>query len=175
MSSWILLAFASAISAGMVSILGKLGVTKTPSNLATAIRTAVVLGLAWAIVAITGATAGLSNIDQPALIFLMLSGLTTGASWIMFFKTLQTGDNKSSCNRSTEFGFNSPLRIHSPWRECSRNSDTWTIGRVSGNCPCCLSQSGINIDWIFLVAICAGCGFFCNGHHRPRKHRPGSN
>jgi bacterial/archaeal transporter family protein len=91
MSSWILLAFASAISAGMVSILGKLGVTKTPSNLATAIRTAVVLGLAWAIVAITGATAGLSNIDQPALIFLMLSGLTTGASWLMFFKALQTG------------------------------------------------------------------------------------
>ncbi len=92
MSSWILLALASAICAGMVSILGKLGVTRTPSNLATAIRTGVVLVLAWAIATITGATAGLSNIDQRALIFLVASGLTTGASWLMFFKALQLGD-----------------------------------------------------------------------------------
>jgi transporter family protein len=92
MTSWILLALASAAFAGMVSILGKLGVTKTPSNLATAIRTSVVLLLAWAIATFTGATAGLSRIDQPALIFLVASGLTTGASWLMFFKALQLGE-----------------------------------------------------------------------------------
>ncbi len=91
MSSWILLALASAICAGMVSILGKLGVTRTPSNLATAIRTGVVLVLAWAIATITGATAGLSNIDQRALIFLVASGLTTGASWLMFLKHCNWG------------------------------------------------------------------------------------
>lgn len=92
MSSWILLALASAVSAGMVSILGKLGVTQTPSNLATAIRTLVVLVLAWVIATATGATAGLSDIDQRALIFLVVSGFTTGASWLMFFKALQLGD-----------------------------------------------------------------------------------
>ena len=92
MSSWILLALAAAVFAGLVSILGKLGVTQTPSNLATAIRTSVVLVLAWAIAALTGATTGLSTIDQSALIFLLASGLTTGASWLMFFKALQLGD-----------------------------------------------------------------------------------
>jgi len=92
MSSWILLALASAACAGMVPILGKLGVAQTPSNLATAIRTAVVLGLAWVIAAITGATEGLATIDQWALSFLIASGLTTGVSWLMFFKALQLGD-----------------------------------------------------------------------------------
>lgn len=92
MSSWILLALAAAVFAGLVSILGKLGVTQTPSNLATAIRTSVVLVLAWAIAALTGATTGLSTIDQSALMFLVASGLTTGASWLMFFKALQLGD-----------------------------------------------------------------------------------
>jgi len=86
MTSWILLALASAAFAGMVSILGKLGVTKTPSNLATAIRTSVVLLLAWAIATFTGATAGLSRIDQPALIFLLASGLTTGLLGSCFLK-----------------------------------------------------------------------------------------
>jgi transporter family protein len=92
MSSWILLAAASAVFAGLVSILGKLGVSQTPSNLATAIRTSVVLVLAWAIAGFTGATTEISNIDQSALIFLVASGLTTRASWLMFFKALQIGD-----------------------------------------------------------------------------------
>jgi transporter family protein len=92
MSGWTSLALASAVSAGMVSILGKLGVTQTPSNLATAIRTSVVLVLAWTIASAMGATAGLSDIDQRALIFLLASGFTTGASWLMFFKALQLGD-----------------------------------------------------------------------------------
>ena len=89
---WLLLALASAFFAGLVAILAKIGIRNTPSNLATAIRTLVVLGMAWGVVFIIGSQSSLTTISGKSLAFLILSGLTTGASWLCFFKALQVGD-----------------------------------------------------------------------------------
>jgi transporter family protein len=89
---WLLLALASAFFAGLVAILAKIGIRNTPSNLATALRTLVVLGMAWAVVFIVGSQSSLMTISGKSLAFLILSGLTTGASWLCFFKALQVGD-----------------------------------------------------------------------------------
>ena len=89
---WLLLALASAFFAGLVAILAKIGIRHTPSNLATALRTLVVLGMAWGVVVIIGSQSSLTTISGKSLVFLMLSGLTTGASWLCFFKALQAGD-----------------------------------------------------------------------------------
>jgi transporter family protein len=89
---WLLFALASAFFAGLVAVLAKIGIRNTPSNLATALRTLVVLGMAWAVVFIVGSQASLTTISGKSLAFLVLSGLTTGASWLCFFKALQIGD-----------------------------------------------------------------------------------
>jgi len=89
---WLLFALASAFFAGLVAVLAKIGIRNTPSNLATALRTLVVLGMAWAVVFIVGSQASLTSISGKSLAFLVLSGLTTGASWLCFFKALQIGD-----------------------------------------------------------------------------------
>jgi transporter family protein len=82
-------AFASALAASATAILAKIGVKGVPSNLATAIRTAVVLVLAWAIVFATREHHGLRVLKARSVLFLMLSGLATGASWLAYFKALQ--------------------------------------------------------------------------------------
>ena len=89
---WILLAIASAFFAALTSILAKIGIEGMSSNLATAIRTVVVLVMAWAIVFISGAHSGIQNITQKSWIFLILSGIATGLSWLCYFKALQLGD-----------------------------------------------------------------------------------
>ena len=89
---WILLAFASALFAGVTSILAKCGIRKTDSNAATAIRTIVVLLFAWTMVFIVGSQKTISQISPKALLFLILSGLATGASWLCYFRALQLGD-----------------------------------------------------------------------------------
>ncbi|CAB4915615.1 unannotated protein [freshwater metagenome] len=89
---WLLLALASAFFAGLVAILAKIGIRHTPSNLASALRTLVVLGMAWGVVFIIGSQSSLTTISGKSLAFLILSGLTTGASWLCFFKALQVGD-----------------------------------------------------------------------------------
>lgn len=89
---WLLLALASAFFAGLVAILAKIGIRHTPSNLATALRTLVVLGMAWGVVFIIGSQSSLTTTSGKSLAFLILSGLTTGASWLCFFKALQVGD-----------------------------------------------------------------------------------
>ena len=81
---WILYAVLSAVFAALTSILAKVGIEKIDSNLATAIRTAVVLVMAWGIVFLTGAQAGLRQIGGRSLVFLVLSGLATGASWLFY-------------------------------------------------------------------------------------------
>ena len=78
--------------AGITAILAKCGIRKTNSNVATAIRTIVVLIFAWLMVFVTGAEAGISNISSRTLLFLVLSGLATGASWLCYFHALQKGD-----------------------------------------------------------------------------------
>ena len=89
---WIAFAFLSAFFAGITSILAKCGIKKTDSNVATAIRTVVVLIFSWIMVFIVGSQDTISQIGLKALVFLMLSGLATGASWLCYFHALQKGD-----------------------------------------------------------------------------------
>lgn len=89
---WIVFAILSAIFAALTSILAKLGIHGVDSNLATAIRTMVVLIMAWAMVFITNAQHGIGEISRKSWIFLILSGLSTGISWLCFYKAMQMGD-----------------------------------------------------------------------------------
>ena len=88
---WLVFALASAVCAGLVSVLAKVGLQGVPSSVATAVRTVVVLLLAWALVVATGASGGIVALDPRTLGVLGLSGLTTGASWLFYFKALQHG------------------------------------------------------------------------------------
>ena len=89
---WLLFAFGSALFAGLTTILAKCGIKKTDSDVATAIRTVVVLLFSWLMVLITGTWGGIRQIDGRTLLFLILSGLATGASWLCYFHALQKGD-----------------------------------------------------------------------------------
>lgn len=89
---WILFAAASALFAGLSAIFGKYGVQGADSNIATAVRTIIVLAFAWLLVFITGAQSGIGTISCRTWLFLVLSGLATGASWLCYFKALQKGD-----------------------------------------------------------------------------------
>jgi len=88
---WAIYAILSALFAALVSILAKIGIENVNSNLATAIRTVVVLVLAWGIVFITGKHNEITNISQKSILFLVLSGFATGFSWLFFYKALQMG------------------------------------------------------------------------------------
>ena len=89
---WLILALGSSVFAALTSILAKVGVSGGNSNLATAIRTFVVLIMAWVMVFITDAQNGIGEISKRSWIFLILSGLATGASWLCYYKALQLGD-----------------------------------------------------------------------------------
>lgn len=89
---WIVFAFASALFAGLTAILAKCGIKNTDSNVATALRTIIVLVFSWIMVFVAGAQSGIRNIPAKVLIFLILSGLSTGASWLCYFKALQLGN-----------------------------------------------------------------------------------
>ena len=89
---WILFAFGSALFAGLTAILAKCGIRNTDSNVATALRTGVVLVFSWLMVFVVGAQSGIRDISAKVLIFLILSGLSTGISWLCYFKALQIGD-----------------------------------------------------------------------------------
>lgn len=89
---WMILAVLSAVFAALTSILAKVGIEGVNSTLATAIRTVVVVAMAWGMVFITSAQKGLGEIQTKSWIFLILSGLATGASWLCYYKALQLGD-----------------------------------------------------------------------------------
>ena len=89
---WILFAFGSALFAGLTSILAKCGIRETDSTVATAIRTMVVLAFSWLMVFIAGSQGTIGDISGKTLLFLVLSGLATGGSWLCYFKALQLGD-----------------------------------------------------------------------------------
>ena len=89
---WLLFAILSSIFAALTSILAKVGIDGVNSNLATAIRTVVVLVMAWGMVFLTNSQTGLAAIGRKSWIFLILSGLATGASWLFYYKALQIGD-----------------------------------------------------------------------------------
>ena len=88
----IVFAFLSSVFAALTSILAKVGIDGVNSNLATAIRTVVVVIMSWGMVFITGAQGGIGDIDKKSWLFLILSGLATGASWLCYYKALQMGD-----------------------------------------------------------------------------------
>ena len=88
---WLLLALLSSVFAALTSILAKVGIEGVNSNLATAIRTAVVLVMAWGMVFLTNAQKGIGQISKKSWIFLIMSGLATGASWLCYYKALQMG------------------------------------------------------------------------------------
>lgn len=89
---WFVFAFLSAIFAALTSILAKIGIDGVNSNLATAIRTCVVVIMAWGMVFLTNTQAGLADISKKSWIFLILSGLATGASWLCYYRALQIGE-----------------------------------------------------------------------------------
>ena len=89
---WFIFAMLSAVFAALTSILAKVGIDGVNSNLATAIRTAVVLLLSWGMVFLTNAQSGITEISRRSWLFLILSGLSTGASWLCYYKALQLGD-----------------------------------------------------------------------------------
>lgn len=89
---WFILALASSIFAALTSILAKIGIDGVNSNLATAIRTLVVLVMSWGMVFLTNAQGGIPEISRRSWVFLVLSGLATGASWLCYYKALQLGE-----------------------------------------------------------------------------------
>ena len=88
---WWMFAIGSAVFAALTSILAKIGIENVNSNLATAIRTVVVLIMAWGMVFLTGAQSGIRHLTQRSMLFLVLSGLATGASWLCYYKAVQLG------------------------------------------------------------------------------------
>ena len=89
---WLVLALFSSIFAALTSILAKIGIDGVNSNLATAIRTVVVVAMAWGMVFLTKSQGGVMEISRKSWLFLILSGLSTGASWLCYYKALQLGD-----------------------------------------------------------------------------------
>ena len=89
---WLVFAILSSVFAALTSILAKVGIDGVNSNLATAIRTVVVLVMAWGMVFVTNTQSGILEISKKSWIFLILSGIATGASWLCYFKALQLGD-----------------------------------------------------------------------------------
>ena len=89
---WFIFALLSAVFAALTSILAKIGIEGVNSNLATAIRTVVVVVMAWGMAFLTNAQTGISEISKKSWIFLILSGLATGASWLCYYRALQVGD-----------------------------------------------------------------------------------
>ena len=89
---WFILALGASVFAALTSILAKIGINGVNSNLATAIRTCVVLIMSWGMVFITNAQGGIGEISRRSWLFLILSGLATGASWLCYYKALQMGE-----------------------------------------------------------------------------------
>ena len=89
---WFIFALLSAVFAALTSILAKVGIDGVNSNLATALRTLVVLAMAWMMVFVTNAQSGIGEISRKSWLFLILSGLATGASWLCYYRALQIGE-----------------------------------------------------------------------------------
>lgn len=89
---WIAYALGSAVFAALTAVLAKIGITGVQSNLATAVRTVVVLALAWGMVFLTNEQGGVASVSRKSWLFLVLSGLATGASWLCYYRALQLGE-----------------------------------------------------------------------------------
>lgn len=114
---WILFAFGSAVFAGLTSILAKCGIRKTDSDAATAIRTIVVLIFSWIMMLITGSIGTISSLSSKTWMFLILSGIATGVSWLCYFKALQLGDvNKVVPIEQIKYDSDDHTCFYFPWR-----------------------------------------------------------
>ena len=98
---WFVFALLSAVFAALTSILAKVGIDGVNSNLATAVRTAVVLVMAWGMVFLTHAQSGITEISRKSWLFLILSGLATGASWLCYYRALQMGEASKEIGRAS--------------------------------------------------------------------------
>lgn len=133
---WAVYALGSAVFAALTTILAKIGIEAVPSNLGTAIRTLVVLALAWGMVFLTGEQQALSGISRKSLFFLVLSGLATGASWLCYYQALQLGPvskvapiDKLSVLFTLIFAFPCCMRPPAPspsWGRCSSRRARWS-------------------------------------------------
>ena len=120
---WMFYAIGSSFFAGITAILAKCGIRKTDSNVATAIRTIVVLLFSWLMVLITGTWTGISEISGKTLLFLVLSGLATGASWLCYFHKL----NPFVCRRRKPTAFR---RWEEPYESLAINPDVQSMDRL---------------------------------------------
>ena len=140
---WVLFAFASAFFAGVTSILAKIGVKDVDSHVATAIRTIIVLIFSWIMVFIIGSQSTIVNIDGKTFLFLILSGLSTGGSWLCYFKALQLGDVNKVTPIDKSSTYNSPSNELGIYANCCLLSIQKLCGYIFSSSFISLSNSKV--------------------------------
>lgn len=134
---WFVFALLSAVFAALTSVLAKVGIEGVNSNLATALRTCVVLAMAWLMVFITHTQSGIGSIGRKSWVFLILSGLATGASWLCYYKAIQMGSvSKVAPHRQAQ-------RCHHPY-PCSDISPRGLHSKISHRCGAYHCRHSIN-------------------------------
>ena len=140
---WILFAFGSALFAGLTAILAKIGIKNVDSNVATAIRTIIILIFSWLMVFIVGSFNTISDISNKTLIFLILSGLATGGSWLCYFKALQLGDVNKVTPIDKSSTYNSPSNELGIYANCCLLSIQKLCGYIFSSSFISLSNSKV--------------------------------
>lgn len=159
---WLLYAFASAVFAGITAILAKIGIKNTDSNLATAVRTVVILIFSWLMVFIAGSQNMIPALNSRTLLFLVLSGLATGASWLCYFKALQLGDvnkvtpiDKSGIILTMLLAFiilGEPITVFKAVSMIAIGTGTYLMIEFKKNME---SKAGKNIKWMLYAVFSA--------------------
>ena len=140
---WILFAFGAALFAGLTAILAKIGIKNVDSNVATAIRTIIILIFSWLMVFIVGSFNTISDISNKTLIFLILSGLATGGSWLCYFKALQLGDVNKVTPIDKSSTYNSPSNELGIYANCCLLSIQKLCGYIFSSSFISLSNSKV--------------------------------
>ena len=140
---WILFAFGAALFAGLTAILAKIGIKNVDSNVATVIRTIIILIFSWLMVFIVGSFNTISDISNKTLIFLILSGLATGGSWLCYFKALQLGDVNKVTPIDKSSTYNSPSNELGIYANCCLLSIQKLCGYIFSSSFISLSNSKV--------------------------------
>ena len=140
---WILFAFGAALFAGLTAILAKIGIKNVDSNVATAIRTIIILIFSWLMVFVVGSFNTISDISNKTLIFLILSGLATGGSWLCYFKALQLGDVNKVTPIDKSSTYNSPSNELGIYANCCLLSIQKLCGYIFSSSFISLSNSKV--------------------------------
>ena len=138
-----IIAFGSALFAGLTAILAKIGIKNVDSNVATAIRTIIILIFSWLMVFIVGSFNTISDISNKTLIFLILSGLATGGSWLCYFKALQLGDVNKVTPIDKSSTYNSPSNELGIYANCCLLSIQKLCGYIFSSSFISLSNSKV--------------------------------